>query len=246
MVFLVGCSKDYTDPTTPSQQEIQTKIIGTWKSLSRDGVERLTNNRRISTFYSDGTGSNSHSDPKSPWAWATKTAITYTIEGNTLRELSGNNEKISSITSIDDENLCMKIIKKINDGVEIQDNSSYVYIRVTADYSQDIIGIWEGVEMTGYETYGDANHRIEYRADGTYTYYNNIENSWVPSDNVDNEYNVDGDWIATRWRPTAGADYEYEWWDIDEILDGTMKWSALREKESGERFATTFTWKKIQ
>lgn len=51
---------------------------------------------------------------------------------------------------------------------------------------------------------------------------------------------------ASRWRPAAGADYEYEWWDIVEIKDGTMKWSALREKGDGTRYTTTFTWKKIQ
>ena len=119
-------------------------------------------------------------------------------------------------------------------------------LEVTADYSQDIIGMWEGVEMTGDETYGDANHRIEYKADGTYTYYDKVGDSWVPSKNAGNEYNVDGDWLATRWQPTEGADYEYEWWDINEIKDGTMKWSALREKGDGTRYTTTFTWKKIQ
>ena len=100
--------------------------------------------------------------------------------------------------------------------------------------------------MTGDETYGDANHRIEYKADGTFTYYDKVGENWVPSENVDNEYNIDGDWLATRWRPTAGAGYEYEWWDINEIKDGTMKWSALREKEDGTRYTTTFTWKKVQ
>lgn len=120
------------------------------------------------------------------------------------------------------------------------------YSKVTSDYSQDIIGLWEGVEMTGYETYGNAEARIEYKADGTYTYYNKEGEYWVPSANVDNEYNVDGDWLATRWRPEAGADYNYEWWDIDYIKDGTMKWSALREKEDGTRFTTTFTWKKVK
>ena len=34
--------------------------------------------------------------------------------------------------------------------------------------------------MTGDETYGDANHRIEYKADGTYTYYEKDGESWVP------------------------------------------------------------------
>ncbi|MCQ2332936.1 MAG: lipocalin family protein, partial [Paludibacteraceae bacterium] len=110
----------------------------------------------------------------------------------------------------------------------------------------DIIGMWEGVEMTGEETYGDANHRIEYKADGTYVYYDKDGDDWKLSEDVDNEYNVDGDWLASRWRPKAGEDFEYEWWDIVEIKDGTMKWSALREKEDGTRYTTTFTWKKIQ
>ena len=100
--------------------------------------------------------------------------------------------------------------------------------------------------MTGDETYGDANHRIEYKADGTYVYYDKDGNDWKLSEDVDNEYNVDGDWLASRWRPKAGEEFEYEWWDIDEIKDGTMKWSALREKGDGTRYTTTFTWKKIQ
>ena len=75
-------------------------------------------------------------------------------------------------------------------------------------------------------------------------YYNKDGDDWKLSEDVDNEYNVDGDWLATRWCPAAGA--EYEWWDIAEIKDGTMKWPALREKEDGTRYTTTFTWKKIQ
>ena len=57
---------------------------------------------------------------------------------------------------------------------------------------------------------------------------------------------VNEDWLATRWRPEDGADFNYEWWDIDYIDNGVMKWSALRETEDGERFLTTFTWKKVE
>lgn len=39
-------------------------------------------------------------------------------------------------------------------------------------------------------------------------------------------------------------------WNIDYIKkegnDIIMKWSALREKEDGTRFTTTFTWKKVK
>ena len=100
--------------------------------------------------------------------------------------------------------------------------------------------------MTGDETYGNADARIAYLADGTYRYYQkNAEGEWeVKAGQEVSEYNVDGDWLATRWQETGG-EMNYEWWDIDEIKDGQMKWSALREREDGTRFKTTFTWRKI-
>jgi hypothetical protein len=59
------------------------------------------------------------------------------------------------------------------------------------------------------------------------------------------EWNVDGDWLATRWSTEDSEEVNYEWWDIESVNAETMKWSALREKEDGSRFNTTFTWKKI-
>lgn len=106
--------------------------------------------------------------------------------------------------------------------------------------------------MTGFETYGDAHHRIEYRADGTHTYYNWDESTqtWKSLEDVFDEWNVDGDWLATRWQNKGSDVMNYEWWDIDYVKkEGNgiiMKWSALREKENGERFTTTFTWKKVK
>lgn len=73
-------------------------------------------------------------------------------------------------------------------------HSDGVLVRVNADYSTDIIGLWEGMEMTGYETYGNADHRIRYYADGTYEYFNKVDDSWVKSDNTDNCYNIHGIW----------------------------------------------------
>lgn len=170
-------------------------------------------------------------------------------EGNTVYEKCIENSvaQFKKVVVIEDNNFSYVVTRVIEpQSGESTPNWTIDAQKVTADYSQDIIGMWEGVEMTGDETYGDANHRIEYKADGTYVYYDKDGDDWKLSEDVDNEYNVDGDWLASRWRPKAGEDFEYEWWDIDEIKDGTMKWSALREKEDGTRYTTTFTWKKIQ
>ena len=240
-----SCSKN---EDVPSQKDIETKIIGRWKQISKNGKEDLTNNRIIKTFYSNHTATESSSRYfDGVYFWRNKAPFQYEVKGNELIEsLEEPSMKVfSKITSIDEIKLCETVYKIIPSGQELSLNDNLTAQKVTADYSEAIIGMWEGVEMTGDETYGDANHRIEYKADGTYTYYDKVGDSWVPSKNAGNEYNVDGDWLATRWQPTEGADYEYEWWDIVEIKDGTMKWSALREKGDGTRYTTTFTWKKV-
>ncbi|MCQ2059052.1 MAG: hypothetical protein MJY71_04375 [Bacteroidaceae bacterium] len=233
----------------PTQEEIEAKIIGKWKKMKHDGKDAVTNKRTIWSFNNDGKGTQSFADYKEgdkTFIWDNKVSIQYSIQGNIVHSVSTNVEHTIAIPSINDNQITMHVTKVISHGVDVKENHIGEYSKVTADYSEAIIGMWEGVEMTGGETYGDANHRIEYKADGTFTYYDKVGENWVPSENVDNEYNIDGDWLATRWRPTAGADYEYEWWDIDEIKDGTMKWSALREKEDGTRYTTTITWKKVQ
>ena len=243
MVF-ASCSKDNDDnPVVPTQQEIEAKIIGKWKTVFIDGKPFLTNDKAVITYYRDKTMTMSVSRffDKDGYVWENKRPYKWNVEGNAICE-----------TSISDG------ITRIKKFVEI-DNNHYSHIdpsiiarKVTADYSQDIIGMWEGVDMTGYETYGDAHHRIEYHTDGTYTYYSWDESTqtWKPLEDVFDEWNVDGDWLATRWQNKGSDVMNYEWWDIDYIKkegnDIIMKWSALREKEDGTRFNTTFTWKKVK
>jgi hypothetical protein len=54
------------------------------------------------------------------------------------------------------------------------------FVKVTDDYSQAILGTWEG-RSTGEEgsEFDDGkNHRWEYKADGTYIYYRKIDGQW--------------------------------------------------------------------
>ena len=234
----------------PTQEEIETKIIGKWKETIKNGEDVLTNIRIVKSFYSNHAETQSSSRYiDGVYVWFNKAPFRYEVKGNELIESSEETSLMlaSKITAIDDTELRNNAYKCITpECKELSVNINTTFQKVTADYSQDIIGMWEGVEMTGDETYGDANHRIEYKADGTYVYYDKDGDDWKLSEDVDNEYNVDGDWLASRWRPKAGEDFEYEWWDIVEIKDGTMKWSALREKGDKTRYTTTFTWKKVQ
>ncbi|MCQ2075600.1 MAG: hypothetical protein MJZ20_00990 [Bacteroidaceae bacterium] len=245
-----SCSQD---DNIPSQKDIETKIIGKWKRVKLDGVENLTNMRQIATFENGGKMySTTAMIVTGKYIWEYQAPFDYECIGNIVRSrLYFDDETLRSemqyeVEEISETIFRVRMFRTFLDG-EYKDINTFVeYHRIATDYSKDIIGLWEGVEMTGLETYGDANHRIEYKADGTYTYYNKDGKNWVLSEDLDNVYCIDGDWLAAKWRPAIGADFEYEMWDIDEIKDGTMKWSALREKEDGTRYIATFTWKKIQ
>jgi len=251
-----ACTSNDDNPATPngpSESVIKEKIVGKWKAVTQDGTERVTDKLYVMTFNADGTMTYSSStffQNLSKYTWRNKAPFTYSISGNVLtREGQEDGElrkAFYEVTDINYQEMQMVFTSYILDGQTFSRDMKIGYERVTADYSEDIIGMWEVTEMTGEETYNDDNARLAFLADGTYRYYRKDDTGeWqlVSTRDVE-EYFVDGDWLATRWQETGG-EMNYEWWDIDEIKDGKMKWSALREREDGTRFTTTFTWKKV-
>ena len=245
---------DNPTPSGPSESVIKEKIVGKWKAVTQDGTERVTDKLYVMTFNADGTMTYSSStffQNLSKYTWRNKAPFTYSISGNVLtREGQEDGElrkAFYEVTDINYQEMQMVFTSYILDGQTFSRDMKIGYERITADYSEDIIGMWEVTEMTGEETYNDDNARLAFLADGTYRYYRKDDTGdWqlVSTRDVE-EYFVDGDWLATRWQETGG-EMNYEWWDIDEIKDGQMKWSALREREDGTRFKTTFTWRKVE
>lgn len=230
-----------------SQKDVETKIIGRWKNHRLEGEEYITNNKRVMTFVEGGkvlySMAGVHADLQD--VWYNKTEFSYSVDGTTINVYGSalSTEAFVSMTvnSISDNKMNTVFV---NGGFpDIKFNEEYE--RVTVDYSSDIIGLWEGVEFTGDETFGDANHRIKYEDNGTSVYYDKDGEEWKPREDVFSRYNVDGDWLASQWQ-NAGSDViNFELWEIAEINDTTMKWTALREREDGTRYTATFTWKKI-
>ena len=229
---------------------MKTSILGTWKQITVNDEPCLTDLRSIKTFYANGTetvSNSKYSESKGVWMWQNKEPYNYTIEGNQIHENSTVFSIAFTTTILGSRDNWIEYVETDDTEGFIGDRrSSGVIARVDDNsFLYDIIGTWDGTDMTGQETYGDANHRISFMADGEYIYFNRVDGEWEISANEDNEYNVHGDWLATRWRPEAGADFNCECWDIDYIKDGVMKWSALRETEEGERFVATFHWEKV-
>ena len=230
-------------PTGPSESVIKEKIVGKWKLSAINNRDQVTNGKMVLTYNEDATLAVSISyfnKETNIYVWRNKQPGTYSIVGNEIKNYLNQTGLYDAtphyIEAISDEAMTMSSTS----------GGKTIYKRVAADYSADIIGMWEVTGMTGEETYNDDNARLAFLADGTYKYYRKSEaGEWqlVSTRDVE-EYFVDGDFVATRWQE-KGGEMNYEWWDIDEIKDGQMKWSALRERADGTRFTTTFTWKKV-
>ena len=254
-----SCSSNDDNPVKPVEPDLNVaeKIIGKWMLAENDGETALTNEKAVVTFLSATKAYQSVSrvnyDETVP-KWRAKEECDMTIDGNTVTLLShsSNIDKVFTlnIKSIDDNNMSCNFKLVIMKDGEVYNTveDTRIYRRVTADYSADIIGMWEG-HSTGEEgsEFDDGeNHRWEYMTDGSFNYFHKVDGQWQISDDDYADYFVDGNLLCTRWKNAGVGNEEHrEWWEIESIENGVMKWKALRQKEDGTTYTATFEMKKI-
>lgn len=215
---LAACDEKDTPQELTFEEQIRQNIVGKWKSVAEDKEEDLTNLRTIMTFAADGTLEVSRSSLDGESQWMSHFPTAYTVSDSTVTYAKTVKSRVIAISEKE---------------MQLQTSEPsriWKFVKVENDFSKAILGMWEGVELTGYETFGDEKHRWEYKSDGTYVYYRQDKSGdWIPSADALSEFTVDGDWLATRWIDADGVENR-EWWDIDKCDAGEMLWSALRDR----------------
>lgn len=253
MVFS-SCSNDDHDSVSDNLSE---KIMGKWITADIDGKPALTNEKTVVTFLSatKATVSESKSDYAGPAVkWSPAREYEAQIDGNKVT-LTGHPTEIITIineyvvTSITaDKMVCAykhTVIR--NDQVIKVTEMQLHFTKVTADYSEEILGLWECTELTGIETYNDANARLEFFADGTYKYWRKTDaGEWeaVTTREFQN-YFEDGTLLATRWK-NQGEDELREWWEVASISGNQMEWTALRGNDDGSTAPQSMKWVRVE
>ena len=233
-----------------TQEQIEENIIGKWMTSERDGQPALTDEKNVYDIVSttETYVSLSRSKGKSPWNNGVKRSVD--IKGNvvTIAPFPGDNSSVVNeftITDISDNEFTANVKNtRTVDGAEpVVTERVDTYVRVNEDFSDDIIGIWEGHCISEGSVFDDGQyHRWEYKTDGTYVYYVKDGDDWVPSKNTLNEYFMAGKLLCTRWM--EGDVENREWWEIS--IDGdTMNWTALREDEDGNTYTAAFEMTRI-
>ena len=253
--------KFYNKPTAPVIDKLAEKIVGKWMTTDFDGQPELTNNKAVFTFLSatQAIVSTSRADYSAEYEkWAPRLETKVAIDGNKVTLTGRPNEHLTVVYGMNLSSIAaaeMKGIFKVagfRDGKAVSDDTPHAmcWERITADYQQAILGIWEGhvTSDQGSEFDDGEDHRWEYKADGTYVYYRQDKNGeWVDDVNQMAEYFCDGTLLCTRWKNVGkGAAENREWWEIESIKDGVMKWTALRQREDGTTYTATFQMSKVK
>jgi hypothetical protein len=246
-----SCKKD-KDNTDFNLKE---KIIGKWVTADVDGQPLPTNNKMVITFVSTSKAylSASFSEHQGAELWGSQMEVAVAIDGNKVTLTNHTDEHTTSVeeyivTAINDNEFTanQKVTVTVDGMVVHTREGKMRYVKVTADHSAAILGLWECQELTGIETYNDANARLEFFADGTYNYWRkNTAGEWEAVTNREfQNYFVDGTLLATRWK-NAGEDELREWWEIASIANGQMQWTALRQNPDGTTAQQGMKWSKV-
>ena len=175
-----SCNTDVVDNPTQPDLNISEKIIGKWMVEELDGQPCPTNLKAVITFLSPTKAYGSLSDFYSD-SWNNHAKADVVIDGINVTLTAIENEHIKHITvsqifSITDNDLFLKSDWKAYLDGEMIINEVYDkerYIRINNDFEKDIIGVWEGKVTSSEDEHTDGQqHRWEYKADGTYVYYN--------------------------------------------------------------------------
>ena len=247
-----SCSSNEDNPAAPVQPNLNLaeKIVGKWIVAELDGELCPTNLKATVTFESPTKAYCSLSDVYSP-AWNEEIAADVTINGNKVIITAEESEHVSHVLNVNVVSMTDTDMVLSSDWIVFVDGKEYYHevygqerwVRVAYDYSSDVIGMWEG-RSTGSDTqeFDDGeNHRWEFLADGNFRYYQKVDGSWQLSGDEYANYFVDGNLLCTRWKNKGEGQEEHrEWWEIESIKDGVMKWKALRLNEDGTTYTATF------
>jgi hypothetical protein len=150
-----------------------------------------------------------------------------------------------TIHSIDEDEYMadQSLVVTLDGGEVFSSELPFRYVKVDEDYSDDVLGMWEGRCTSEGSVFDDGqDHRWEFKDDGTFIYYVKDGEKWVPADAAEGDYFVGGPLLCNRWS-NGGTEFR-EWWEI--TIDGDkMNWTALRDNERGETYTATFEMERV-
>ena len=252
-LLFVGCSKEHG-----ADGSLADKLMGRWIVSATDDTPALTNSKVVYNYVSATKAylsASFNAAPERGTIWGgdmeadvvirgSRVTVTYHPDENTttvhdfsVRAISGSEMFADAIVTV-----------TTNGVVVVSEQGSVRFNRVNEDYSEAILGLWEGQMVSPESAYDDGQeHRWLYKEDGTFVFYlKNDKGIWEAKDDEYCNYFVAGDLLCTRWKNAGeGTQEAREWWEITAIGKERMVWTALREKKDGTRYTAAFSMYRV-
>lgn len=231
-----------------TQADIEKMIVGTWVTADRDGKPELTNDKVVFNFVSDTkayVAAQFEVIPGNPLTWAKALEADVAISGNKVTitdHPSENSTAVSEFTvsaiSPDELTANHKLTLTVDGAEPASMEGVCRYVKVDANYEKSILGTWESHSASD----GEKDYRCEYKADGTYVFYEKNGDEWVVIGDTLDEYYVSGNLLCERW--VNNGQENRESWEIS-IAGDTMTRTALRQGDDGKTFTESRELKKV-
>lgn len=232
-LLLISCND--SESNSNSDALTKEKLVGTWVVKMIDDVEVSTNENFVCRYNANGvedyyciTASNNGS-----FELTYTDNSNYTVSNSRIYMNSDIVEMIF-VGTISSGELCGELgdiltyTEEVNiqSGVDVCDGHKYVGIRTTVDYTEDIIGLWEGSVIDGDINEPYDNIRLEFKADNKYDFYcPDGSGGWTLLEQ-NNIYIVMGNILGTEWSESENSTAA-EFWETN--IDGdNMTWRATR------------------
>ena len=254
-VFM-ACSSNEDNPAPVPQPDINLaeKIVGKWMVAELNGEACPTNLKTVVTFDSPTKAYGSLSDFYSK-SWNDEVEADVKIDGNKMLITAKEDDHTThvldvTVSSITDKDMVLSSDWTVLvDGKEVYQEAyeEERWERVKNDYESAFYGLWEGkvTRDLGDET-NDELHRWECNPDGTYSFFDLVDDKWVEAPHYLADYFVDGTLLCTRWQDTKDSEELREWWEIESIKDDVFKATALRVREDGSTYTATLQMTRVQ
>jgi hypothetical protein len=232
-----------------SDTVLSDKILGKWIVADLDGAACPTSWKSVVTFESAKKGYYSLSEITTmTWENKSPAQVTFSKDGFTAIEEDGTYKSVLTVTvnSITNKEMLLKTDWTLTGGslVLLHEVYSERWVRVTDNFEQSVLGTWEAQVQNGNK---QQTWRWEFKANGTYVFsLKEGDAAWHVFEDYVSEYFVDGPLLCTRWQNTILSDEERDWWEIESIQDGKMKWTALRIDEDLTTHTETLELSKVQ
>ena len=251
-MLFVSCKKDKKDNPVVPTPTIAEQLVGKWLNVESAGLPLTSDIMSVSTFVKEGSDykcyySISEADYD---VWFYKKQADVTVDGNTIM-VTLNVDDITTVEEMTDITVNgddLYYIGKTTLYIYGEEIASYGpcqehYVKVNDDFSQIVIGRWEGTVTSDEPGFEPMPFCEKYLADGTNIEYELIDGQWVEKETVYAEYFIDGILMCTRWQYPE-CEEERENCVLVSYVDNTM---IVKEKvmRDGQIYTQTSTLTKV-